>query len=118
VHDNATDPDCIGRMHDAPCGVADRCAAEAATRISAINGERREHHNRGSARAYCAAGASRRCDNSYRAARQGIIADDLVRLAHDERSRRATCLASARRLSQSSRETTPEVKSLIWWLVL
>ena len=64
MNDNATDTDCIGRMCDPPCGVADQCATEAATMISAIDSEPREHNNRDRL-GHITPETTRRCSNSH-----------------------------------------------------
>ena len=78
-------------IYHAPCSVADQCTAKAAALIRAINSEPREYNNRDWL-GHIAPETPRRCGKMDRASGQGIIADDFVRIAHHECSRRAAGL--------------------------
>src|ERR1035437_10588233 len=105
MHDNATDTDRIGGMYDAPCGVADQRAAEATALISAIDSEPREH-NDGDWVGHIAPETSRSCSDIHCTESQGIIANDLVFLAHHKRPSGAAGLIGKR-----SEEHTSELQS-------
>ena len=113
MDNDASDTDRIGGMHDAPCGVSNHRAAEALALISEIDSEPREHDN-GDWVGRIAPETTRSCSDVHGAGSQGKIGNDPVGLAHRERRAAPLAwLASARRLSHSSRETTPELKSPI-----
>ena len=113
MDNDASDTDRIGGMHDAPCGVSNHRAAEALALISAIDSEPREDNNRDWV-GHIAPETTRSCSDVHGAGSQGKIGNDPVGLAYRECPRSAARLVGeCRRLSHSSKETIPELKSPI-----
>src|SRR5271169_885147 len=86
MDNDAADADRNGGMHDAHCGVPNHCPAETVALISAIDSKPGEHNN-GDWVGHVAPETSRSWGDIHGAGSQGKIANDLVRLAHHERSR-------------------------------
>ena len=91
MNQHASNADGLGRMDHAPRRILEESSTQSTALVITRDGQARQHDNRNRI-GHVASEPSGRCGRGYRAGRERVVSDNQIRIAGDERARRAACL--------------------------